>query len=353
MSLAAIPSPTTSAWHLGPLPIRAYALCIVAGIVAACVVTERRMRARGAPPYFVLDVAIWAVPLGIVGARLYSLATTPQDYFGGGHSPWEWLQIWHGGLGIWGSVAGGAVGAWIACRQAGIPLSFVADALAPGLPLAQAIGRWGNWFNNELFGRRTTLPWGLKVYDMVDGRAVTVAGQAVPHPGLYQPTFLYESLWCLGVALFVWQMDRRYKFGRGRAFALYVMAYTVGRFWVELLRDDEANHFLGMRLNNWTSIVVFLGALLYFSRVRGPQQWLVPDGDNRYRAVPAGEAKDILAGKVAAPEGSTSSTTRPDDVGTDEPDSVLDAPSGDEAGDRPADSDASASSGPPASAGER
>ncbi len=361
MSLAAIPSPTTAAWNLGPIPIRAYALCIVAGIVAACYITERRMRARGAPPYLVLDVAIWAVPLGIVGARVYSLITSPQDYFGRGHGPWEWLQIWHGGLGIWGSVAGGAVGAWIACRQAGVPLSFVADALAPGLPVAQAIGRWGNWFNNELYGRKTSLPWGLRVYEMVEGKAVTLDGQPVARPGLYHPTFLYESLWCLLVALFVWRMDRRYQFGRGRAFALYVMAYTVGRFWVEALRDDEANHILGMRLNNWTSIVVFLGALVYFLRVRGPQLWLVPEEDGRYRAVPASEAPDILAAKTADLEGSTSTITRPDDVGTDEPDSALDAPAEDDTSDDSdvgdgtgsGDPDASASAGPTGNAGER
>jgi prolipoprotein diacylglyceryl transferase len=295
VSLAAIPSPTTATWNLGFLPLRAYALCIVLGIIVACVITERRMRARGAPPYLVLDVAIWAVPLGIVGARLYSLATTPQDYFGSGRSVWEWAEIWHGGLGIWGGVAGGALGAWIACRQAGIPLSFVADALAPGLPLAQAIGRWGNWFNNELYGTHTELPWGLKVYEMRDGTAVILDGSPVQLPGLYHPTFLYESLWCVGVAVLVWLLDRRYHFGRGRAFAIYVMAYTVGRFWVEALRDDRANHFLGMRLNNWTSIVVFVGALIYFLRVKGPQLWLVPDGENKYRAVPAEQARALAA----------------------------------------------------------
>jgi prolipoprotein diacylglyceryl transferase len=360
VSLAAIPSPTTAAWNLGPIPIRAYALCIVLGIVAACYITERRMRARGAPPYLVLDVAIWAVPAGIVGARFYSLITSPQQYFGNGHGALEWLQIWHGGLGIWGAVAGGAVGAWIACRQLGIPLSFVADALAPGLPVAQAIGRWGNWFNNELYGRRTTLPWGLKVYEMQDGKAFAPDGEPIARPGLYHPTFLYESLWCLGVAALVWWLDRRYKFGKGRAFALYVMAYTVGRFWIEALREDEANHFLGMRLNNWTSIVVFLGALAYFYRVRGPQLWLVPDGENRYRAVPAAEAQEILAGQTGDAEVSTSEGTTPDDVGTDESDPAAGEPRQDDhaMGDSGADPgpdppDASASTGPSGTAAER
>ena len=177
--------------------------------------------------------------------------------------------------------------------------------------MAQAIGRFGNWFNNELYGRRTNLPWGLKVYEMADGKAIVQDGQPVARPGLYHPTFLYESLWCLGVAILVWQLDKRYKFGRGRAFAVYVMAYTVGRFWVEALREDEANHFLGMRLNDWTSIVVFLAALIYFLRVRGPQLWLVPaEGENRYRAVPAEEAQRILA-ETGAAEVSTSGGTDP------------------------------------------
>src|SRR3989440_10891179 len=353
VSLAAIPSPTTAAWNLGPIPIRAYALCIVLGIVAACYITERRMRARGAPPYLVLDVAIWAVPFGIVGARVYSLITSPGEYFGSNHSAWEWLQIWHGGLGIWGGVAGGAVGAWIGCRQVGIPLSFVADALAPGLPVAQAIGRFGNWFNNELYGRRTNLPWGLKVYEMADGKAVAPDGVPIARPGLYHPTFLYESLWCVGVAALVWWLDRKYKFGKGRAFAVYGMAYTVGRFWVEALREDEANHFLGMRLNNWTSIVVFLGALAYFYRVRGPQLWLVPEGENRYRAVPATEAQEILAAQSDNAELSTSAATAPDDVGTDdsdpaagEPTEATDASGNDTRGTDPPDADSEASTGP-------
>src|SRR2546429_4618150 len=155
---------------------------------------------------------------------------------------------------------------------------------------------------------------------MIDGHAVIVDGQPSTLPGLYHPTFLYESLWCLGVAALVWWLDRKYKFGKGRAFALYVMAYTVGRFWVEALRDDKANHILGMRLNNWTAIIVFLGALAYFYRVQGPQLWLVPDGENRYRAVPAAEAQEILAGQTGKAGDSTLPGTEPDDVGADDSD---------------------------------
>ncbi|MGW3888554.1 prolipoprotein diacylglyceryl transferase [Micromonospora chokoriensis] len=279
---AALPSPSTAVWQLGPVPIRAYALCIIAGIVLACWVTERRLRQRGVAPGAVLDIAVWAVPAGIIGARIYHVITSPEKYFGAGGEPMKAFAIWEGGLGIWGAVAGGAVGAWIAARQLGIPFGVVADALAPGLPLAQAVGRLGNWFNNELFGARTTLPWGLEIHRMDPdnpGHALRDdAGQPILEPGLYQPTFLYELLWNLGVVALVLLLDRRLKLGRGRAFALYVMGYTAGRFWIELMRTDEANQILGVRLNVWTAALVFLGGLIYFVRVRGPQEFLIPIG---------------------------------------------------------------------------
>ncbi|WP_413231949.1 prolipoprotein diacylglyceryl transferase [Micromonospora rifamycinica] len=278
--LAALPSPTTAVWQLGPVPLRAYALCIVAGIVVACLVTEYRLRRRGVAPGAVLDIAVWAVPTGIIGARIYHVITSPEKYFGTGGDPWKAFAIWEGGLGIWGAVAGGAVGAWIAARQLGIPLTVVADALAPGLPLAQAVGRLGNWFNNELYGGRTSLPWGLEIHRMDPdnpGHALRDdANQPILEPGLYHPTFAYEALWNLGVAGLVFAVDRRFRLGRGRAFALYVMGYTAGRFWIELMRSDEANRILGVRLNVWTAGLVFVGALIYFLRVRGPRQFLIP-----------------------------------------------------------------------------
>jgi phosphatidylglycerol---prolipoprotein diacylglyceryl transferase len=279
VNLAAIPSPETSVWHLLGLPIRAYALCIVLGIVAAVFLMEYRLRRRGVAPWASLDMAVWAVPFGILGARVYHVLSSPGDYFGSGGDPIRIFYIWEGGLSIWGAVLGGALGAYLAGRQLGLPLTVFADALAPGLPLGQAVGRIGNWFNNELYGGPTTLPWGLRVHDMDrgnPGHATVIDGKAVTLPDLYHPTFLYELLWNLGVAGLVWALDRKFKFGKGRAFAIYVMAYTVGRFWIEMMRTDEATEFFGVRLNVFTSVIVFLGALAYFLIRKGPREYVVP-----------------------------------------------------------------------------
>ncbi len=267
--LAAIPSPTQGVWQLGPLPIRAYALCIVAGIVAAVLLTEKRWVARGGAPGEVLDIAAWAVPFGILGGRLYHVISSPRAYFGEGGDPLRALFIWEGGLGIWGAIALGGVGAWIACRRRGIPLPAFADAVAPGLLVAQAIGRLGNWFNNELYGGPTDLPWALKIYDWDSGRAVTGADGEPVLLGTFHPTFLYELLWNLAAAALVIWADRRFRLGHGRAFALYVAAYCTGRLWIELLRTDPAETFFGVRLNVFTSIVVGLLAVAYFVWQRG------------------------------------------------------------------------------------
>jgi prolipoprotein diacylglyceryl transferase len=302
MNLASIPSPTTSVWHLGAFPIRAYALCIVLGIVVAVLVMEYRLRARGVAPWASLDMAVWAVPFGIVGARIYHLITSPQEYFGAGGHPMQAFKIWEGGLGIWGAVAGGALGAWFAARQLGLPLSVFADALAPALPLAQAVGRFGNWFNNELYGKITTLPWGLQVHNMDPenpGHSVMIDGKAQTLPDLYQPTFLYEAIWDVGTALLVFALDRKFKFGKGRAFALYVMAYTAGRCWIEMLRIDDANHIFGIRLNVFTAIIVFIGGLIYFLVVKGPREYVVPIDAAETEALPAA-ASDISQVDVSA-----------------------------------------------------
>ena len=257
MTPFSIPSPAEGVWHLGPLPLRAYALCIIAGIVLAVWLGERRWVARGGRHGDVTEIATWMVPFGVIGGRIYHVITSPDAYFGDGGTPLHALYIWNGGLGIWGAIAFGGVGAWIGCRRRGIPLPAFADALAPGIVLAQAVGRLGNYFNQELFGKPTDLPWAVAID--VAHRPEGYAGQAT-----YHPTFLYELLWNVGVAALVIWADRRFRLGHGRAFALYVAAYTVGRGWIEALRIDPAHTFLGLRLNDWTSLLVLIGAVTYF-----------------------------------------------------------------------------------------
>ncbi|MEV5338151.1 prolipoprotein diacylglyceryl transferase [Streptomyces sp. NPDC052676] len=253
MELAYIPSPSRGVLYLGPIPLRGYAFCIIIGVFVAVWLGNKRWIARGGRAGTVADIAVWAVPFGLIGGRLYHVITDYQLYFSEGRDWVDAFKIWEGGLGIWGAIALGALGAWIGCRRRGIPLPAYADAIAPGIAFAQAIGRWGNWFNQELYGRETDLPWALHITSTADGRM----------PGYYHPTFLYESLWCVGVALLVIWADRRFKLGHGRAFALYVAAYCAGRFWIEYMRVDDAHEVLGLRLNNWTALLVFLLAVVY------------------------------------------------------------------------------------------
>ncbi|WP_019630675.1 prolipoprotein diacylglyceryl transferase [Actinomadura atramentaria] len=259
--LAYIPSPEHNVWHLGPFPLRAYALMIILGIVAAVWLGERRWVAKGGRPGVIIDVAVWAVPFGLVGGRLYHVITDYQRYFGSGGDPLRALEIWKGGLGVWGAIMLGAVGAVIGCRRQGISALALADAVAPGIALAQAIGRWGNYWNQELYGRPLHAWWAVEIDP--DHRELRYADVAT-----YHPTFLYESLWCLGVTVLVIWAGRRWNLTHGRSFALYVAAYTVGRGWVEALRVDDAHHILGLRLNDWTSIVIFLGAVAYLYLAR-------------------------------------------------------------------------------------
>ncbi len=264
--LAAIPSPTRGVWYLGPLPIRAYALCIVTGIGVALWWTARRLRERDAADDDVWNVAKWAVPFGILGGRLYNVITDPELYFTHGADPVNALRIWDGGLGIPGAVALGTLGAWIGCRRIGIRLDSFADAAVPGLALAQAIGRVGNYFNNELYGRATTVAWKLQIHclDTARAHAVTCPGSSSDILGYFQPTFLYEASCDAALAVALVWAARRWSLGRGRVFALYAMGYSTGRFWVESLRSDYANHILGLRINTWTSMIVFTGGLIWF-----------------------------------------------------------------------------------------
>ncbi|GAA0987726.1 prolipoprotein diacylglyceryl transferase [Nocardiopsis tropica] len=262
-ALAAIPSPQINAIPIGPLQIHFYALCILAGVVVAVVWSERRWAAMGGEKGTIMDMAVWAVILGLIGGRLYHVISDAQLYFGEGREPIRALYVWEGGLGIWGAVPLGAVGVWLVARKRGLSMSKLSFAIAPTIPLAQALGRWGNYFNQELFGAPTDLPWAVEITPYPEGHL---------RPGMefgvttYHPTFLYESLWCLLLAVLLAWAGRRFEgsLQGGRLFALYVMGYCAGRFWIEYLRVDPANDFLGMRLNNWTSIVVFLGALAYF-----------------------------------------------------------------------------------------
>lgn len=267
--LASFPSPPRGVWHLGPVPIRAYALFIIVGIVAALVIGDRRWGARGGERGVIYDIALWAVPFGLVGGRIYHLATDWRTYFGeGGVGLGAALRVWDGGLGIWGAVALGGVGAWIGCRRHGIPLPAFGDAIAPGIVLAQAIGRLGNYFNQELYGRETTMPWGLEIFyrrdpaGFVDVHSLdgVSTGQLAM---VVQPTFLYELLWNLVVFVVLLYVDRRFRIGHGRLFALYVAGYCIGRFCIELLRDDAATHIAGIRINSFTSTFVFIGAVVY------------------------------------------------------------------------------------------
>jgi len=299
MPFTSIPSPAQGVWYLGPIPLRAYALCIVLGVVVAVIIGERRWRARGGAPGTVTDLAVWAVPFGLVGGRLYHVITDWQLYFGpdAPNEPIEALFIWNGGLGIWGAIALGAVGVWIGCRRRGISLSAMADTLAPGIVIAQAIGRWGNYFNQELFGGPTDLPWGLEIDP---GRPGTVPGELT-----YHPTFLYESLWDLALGLALIWIGGRYALRHGRLFALYVAGYTVGRFWIEGMRVDPAHEILGLRLNQWTSIVIFVGAVAYFWWARGKT---TEESLGVEPAQPADAGQETSAADAAQPQDETAAT---------------------------------------------
>lgn len=262
-----LPSPSSGILELGPIAVRYYALAIILGVVVAVTIGSRRAQAMGAPQPLVSDVAVLAVPFGVIGGRLYHVITTPEPYFGSGGDLLSALYIWEGGLGIWGAIAFGAVGALIAFRyferkgNVGISFAQFADAIAPGILLAQAIGRFGNWFNQELFGRPTDLPWGLEIE-----RRFRPVGYSQFET--FHPTFLYEAIWSTFIAIILIKMTSRFATHPGRIFALYVALYSIGRLFIEQLRIDTANEIFGFRLNTWTAIAITALALIVFSRMR-------------------------------------------------------------------------------------
>lgn len=269
MTLAYIPSPTISQFSIGPVTIHIYALCILMGIVLAVWITTTRWKKLGGNFDQVLDITLVSVPAGIIGARLYHIITTPERFFGPDGDWAEMFRIWNGGLGIWGGVLFGALAAWAWCRHKHYPMALLADAIASGLLVAQAVGRLGNWFNQELYGAPTTLPWGLKLN--MEGTAIGHSeqcydGATCPSGTLFHPTFLYEMIWNLiGAAIIVYIGSKAMKkLKAGSLFAVYIMWYTLGRTWIESLRIDYAHEFLGVRINVWVSMAVFvLGAVSF------------------------------------------------------------------------------------------
>ncbi|MFC6355470.1 prolipoprotein diacylglyceryl transferase [Luethyella okanaganae] len=281
-----IPSPDWSYFDIGIFRVHAYALCILAGIIVATIMTSRRLTKRGAEPGIVLDIILWAVPLGIVGARIYHVLTHPGDYFYPGADLLRTLYIWEGGNAIFGSLLGGAVGAYIGCRLTGIRFWSFADALAPGMLVAQAMGRLGNWFNHELFGLPTDLPWGLEIESSNPAFPV-----GLPAGTLFHPTFLYEIIWNLaGVAVILF-LERRMSLRWGKAFGVYLIWYGLGRSFFESIRVDPSEMFLGIRTNVWAAwLAVIVGIVVIavqarrhagdeLTLYRPGREWKGPDPD--------------------------------------------------------------------------
>jgi len=268
--LLSIPSPAISSFELGPFRIHFYALFIVAGIALAIWLADTRLKKRGAAGGLALDISLWTVPIAIVGARIFHVLTHSADYFYPGADLIAVFRIWEGGIAIYGGLIGGAIGAWIGSKQAGIKFWSFADAVAPGILLAQAIGRWGNYFNQELFGQPTTLPWGLEIDSYNPAYP-----DGLPDGVLFHPTFLYESIWSLiGVAILL-LLDRKFELRWGKMFAAYLIYYSIGRIWTENLRIDPSEIFFGLRTNIWSALFgIAVGIAIIYWQTRqhkGPE----------------------------------------------------------------------------------
>lgn len=254
-----IPSPSVSYFQVGPLQIHFYALCILAGIIAAALLTNYRLNKRGAERGIILDMILWTVPFGIVGARIFHVLTHPNDYFFPGAELWKVIAIWEGGIAIFGALIGGAIGAYIGCRVIGLRFWTFADALAPGLLLAQAFGRFGNYFNHELFGTPTNGWWGLEIESSNPAYPI-----GLPDGTLFQPTFAYEVIWnLLGVAVIL-LLERKLGLQWGKVIAVYLIWYGLGRIVWESIRIDPSEIFFGLRVNVWAAIFAVVAGILIF-----------------------------------------------------------------------------------------
>ncbi len=279
MTSPGIPSPPISYIDLGPLRVHFYAICILIGMVIAVLVTNRRLVRRGVASGKIIDIALWAIPIALVGGRLYHVVTHPTDYFSPGDNPWNIPAVWEGGLAIFGSILFGTVGAYIGCRRSGVRFLTFADALAPGMLLAQAFGRLGNYFNQELYGSPTTLPWGLQI---------TYSSPAYPpnvQPGtLFQPLFLYEMIWNIaGALLLIFILERRLHFHRGQAIGFYFLWYGFARAILESMRDDPTEfYFAGLKINEDVAILAAVLGLILILACRRKQP-LVRDDETAAR----------------------------------------------------------------------
>jgi len=264
--LTAFPTPTQSVLEIGPFTLHYYALCIIAGIAVAIWLSDKRFCAQTPNgKSIVSEVAITAVPFGIIGGRLYHVITSPSQYFGSNSNPIDAIKIWEGGLGIWGAISIGLFAAYVRYnflrKKFDLPpFAVFADALAPGILLAQAIGRFGNWFNGELFGRPLDTWWALEVPSKYRPFGYSQFES-------FHPTFLYEAIWCVVVAIVLLRFGSTLK--AGQVFASYVFMYCIGRFFIELIRIDSANTIAGLRVNVWVSALVALGSAIFFVRASG------------------------------------------------------------------------------------
>lgn len=275
---ASIPSPSSGSLHLGPVRLNAYGLMIALGVVVAVWLIGKRVEARGVgTSEDIGSIAMWAVPAGVIGARLYHVVT---DWSRFSNNYGDIVKVWQGGLGIWGGIAlGVVVGMW-ATRRKGLPVLLAVTCAAPALAIGQAIGRWGNWFNQELFGRATTLPWGLEI------SAEKTMSNGFPVGTTFHPTFLYESLGCALLCLVLLAVDKRIPLRPGRLFFVYCAGYTLMRFFIEGLRIDDAHHVGGLRLNQWVSLAVFVVSVgflvqeaLWYRRSEPDPSNVLPYGD--------------------------------------------------------------------------